>query len=181
MNVLDIGCGLNKFVGAIGLDRVALPGVDVVHDFDKFPYPFPDNSFDRVVLRHCLEHVADPIKTMEEIFRIATPNAEIEIHTPHFSSANAFGDPSHKHRFSLITFDFFSPKANYGYVTFARFERISRDVEFWPFHDRFPRFTYAVFGLKRLVLSHPVFYERFFTFLFPLKEFSVRLRVIKNP
>ncbi len=36
MQVLDIGCGKNKRLGAIGMDRIALTGVDVVHDLDVF-------------------------------------------------------------------------------------------------------------------------------------------------
>jgi hypothetical protein len=42
---LDIGCGKSKTSGCIGIDRVTLPGVDVVHDLDQFPWPFPDDEF----------------------------------------------------------------------------------------------------------------------------------------
>lgn len=37
---LDFGCGQKKEPDSIGLDGFASPGVDVVHDFDIFPYPF---------------------------------------------------------------------------------------------------------------------------------------------
>ena len=37
MKVLDVGCGTAKVNGAIGIDRINLPGVDVVHDLNKFP------------------------------------------------------------------------------------------------------------------------------------------------
>jgi len=55
---LDVGCGQRKLPGAIGLDRVALPGVDVVHDLNVLPYPFPDNEFNEIYARHVIEHVA---------------------------------------------------------------------------------------------------------------------------
>lgn len=180
-SVLDVGCGPCKEAGAIGLDRVALPGVDLVHDLEVFPYPVEDNSFDRILVRHCLEHLGDVVRVLEELHRIARPGGSIEIHTPHYSSANAWGDPTHKHAFALHTFDLFAAGAPHGYVTSARFLLERREVEFWPFHDRWPRLNGGSFGLRRLVRRHPVFYERFLAFIFPLKEFSVRLRVVKEP
>lgn len=44
--MVDLGCGNAKTVGAIGVDNVALPGVDVVHDLLDFPYPFDTGSAD---------------------------------------------------------------------------------------------------------------------------------------
>ena len=46
---LDVGCGRDKIPGALGVDRVALPGVDVVHDLDSYPWPFEDSSFEALV------------------------------------------------------------------------------------------------------------------------------------
>ena len=39
LNILDLGCGSVKAEGAVGLDNVGLPGVDIVHDLLDFPYP----------------------------------------------------------------------------------------------------------------------------------------------
>jgi len=52
--ILELGCGANKTPGAVGVDRVAGPGVDVVHDLSRLPWPFPDNTFDEVRLSHIL-------------------------------------------------------------------------------------------------------------------------------
>ena len=38
--MLDIGCGLRKVEGSVGMDKFKLKGVDVVHDMEKIPYPF---------------------------------------------------------------------------------------------------------------------------------------------
>ena len=54
--VLDLGCGPHKLPGAVGIDLQQLPGVDVVHNLDIFPYPFEANSFDEVHCYHVLEH-----------------------------------------------------------------------------------------------------------------------------
>ena len=39
---LDIGCGANKAPGFVGMDMRALPGVDIVHDVEQYPWPLPD-------------------------------------------------------------------------------------------------------------------------------------------
>ena len=39
MKILDLGCGSVKVEGAVGLDNVGIPGVDIVHDLLDFPYP----------------------------------------------------------------------------------------------------------------------------------------------
>ena len=50
--ILDLGCGLekNRYRSddpndeIIGLDRLPLPGVEVVWDCEKLPLPFPDET-----------------------------------------------------------------------------------------------------------------------------------------
>jgi hypothetical protein len=42
---LHLGCGTNIKKDWINLDFVKLKGVEVVHDLNKFPYPFKDNTF----------------------------------------------------------------------------------------------------------------------------------------
>ena len=49
MKILDLGCGPIKLNGAIGLDNVALPNVDIVHDLLNFPYPIDNESFDKML------------------------------------------------------------------------------------------------------------------------------------
>ena len=71
MKKLNVGCGDDIKEGYTNLDFVKLGGVDVVHDLNKFPWPFKDNTFDRVYASHVLEHVDDLIKIMKEIQRIS--------------------------------------------------------------------------------------------------------------
>ena len=63
--ILDIGCGRKKLSGAIGLDYVARPGVDVVSDLNK-RLPFPDEEFEIVHSNQVLEHIPNMIGLMEE-------------------------------------------------------------------------------------------------------------------
>lgn len=54
---LDIGCGASKNVGFIGMDYRPLPGVDIVHDVELFPWPLPDESVVVAVASHLVEHI----------------------------------------------------------------------------------------------------------------------------
>ena len=67
-----------------------MDNVDTVHDLDKFPWPFHDNYFDRIIFKHSIAHLDNVLKVMEETHRIGKPGAIIEIITPHFSCDNYF-------------------------------------------------------------------------------------------
>ncbi|MGD8393963.1 MAG: methyltransferase domain-containing protein [Candidatus Eiseniibacteriota bacterium] len=179
IRTLDLGCGTRKIPGAFGVDRVDLPGVDLVHDLDTHPYPIADSTFDRIVMRHVAEHVDDVVALMAEIHRIGRPGATVVIHVPHYTSTSAYIDPTHRHYFSLLTFDFFCGETEHPYVLDSTFEMIERRVECWRLHDRLPWVPGHWLGLRWLAERHPVVYERFLAFLFPLKELTVRLRVVK--
>ena len=96
MKVLDVGCGTCKFEGAIGMDRLKLPGVDVVTNVEQFPWPFEDNTFERVIFKHSLSHFHDIVPVMEEVHRICKPGAIIDILAPHYTCDNFLTDPTHK-------------------------------------------------------------------------------------
>lgn len=54
---IDLGCGAHKQPGFVGLDVRALPGVDVVCDLTKFPWPLPDACASLVMSSHLMEHL----------------------------------------------------------------------------------------------------------------------------
>ena len=56
---LNIGCGKDIKPEFVNLDNVKLPGVNLVHDLDKFPWPFEDNSFEYIRAISVLEHLED--------------------------------------------------------------------------------------------------------------------------
>ncbi len=39
MRILDVGCGINKLAGSIGIDRNPASRADVICELDQFPYP----------------------------------------------------------------------------------------------------------------------------------------------
>lgn len=99
--VVDLGCGRSKVPGSIGLDCFKDPAVDVVHDLDVFPYPFGNDSLDAVYLNHCIEHLLDPKRTLEECLRIVRPQGNIFITVPHVTNLASFGDVTHRRYFSF--------------------------------------------------------------------------------
>jgi len=135
MRILDVGCGLNKFPGAIGIDRNPASRADVRCDLDRLPYPFRDGSFDRVRAVHVLEHVADVIAAMEEFHRLLAPGGRLLIVTPHFSDFSSFCDPTHRRHLSSFSFRYFGDDhGGFGYYSRARFREIFvrvRLLAFW--------------------------------------------------
>jgi SAM-dependent methyltransferase len=110
--ILNIGCGGVKIPNSVGVDFDPKTCADVLHDLEQFPWPFPDNSFDRVVCSHILEHLHNPRKALFEIHRMSRPGAVIEIATPHYSSPDSWGDITHYMHFSLKTLEPFCQPGN---------------------------------------------------------------------
>lgn len=106
LNKLNIGCGNNILPGWVNLDISALPGVDVVHNIEQLPLPFPDEQFDEILCQDILEHV-DYIPVLRDLLRIMKKGAVLTIRAPHFTSKFNYTDPTHKKMFSISTFDFF--------------------------------------------------------------------------
>jgi SAM-dependent methyltransferase len=127
--ILELGCGRTKHPHAIGIDRVPLPGVDVVHDLNRGPYPFEDDTFDEVYAVHVVEHLDSILAVMEEIHRITRPNARVVIITPHHSDAISWQDPTHRWHLTSYSFSYFEPTYHTNYYTRARFRIRSKHVE----------------------------------------------------
>ncbi|MBI1724073.1 MAG: methyltransferase domain-containing protein [Candidatus Tectomicrobia bacterium] len=108
MRILDVGCGRAKARGAVGLDLNPATDADVLGDASRHGFPFREACFDRVVVRHIVEHVESPVRFLEEIHRVARDGAEVEGVTPHFSNPCSFADPTHRHHFSVLFLDFFT-------------------------------------------------------------------------
>lgn len=178
--ILDLGCGSRKTNGAIGVDQCPLPGVDIVHDLNAYPYPLEDNQFDEIHLCHIVEHIDHVERFMQEVHRVGKPGALVLIDTPHYTSCNSYKDPSHKHHFSLLTFETFCGDTEHPYLYKEKFEQVTSHVRFWPFNDKIQWLSFATFGMGGGVAKyHPSFFERFLAFLFPIKDFQIQLKIIK--
>lgn len=181
MKILDIGCGKKKYQSpnkkdiVVGLDITKLPGVDKIHNLEKFPWPFKNNEFDLIISNHVLEHVSDLIKTMEEIWRISKPGCTIKINVPFFSFHRAFQDPTHKRFFTIDTFEYFSEKSELNYYSKARFELVKRRIGF--FANSIPKIISK--PIEFFINLNQKLYERFFPYIFPANNLYFELKTIK--
>ncbi|MEK6954503.1 MAG: class I SAM-dependent methyltransferase [Candidatus Micrarchaeota archaeon] len=126
---LDLGCGLAKKKGYVGLDSVKLPGVDIVADLNK-KLPIEDSSVDEVLARFVLEHVDNIFFTMEEIHRILKPGGKLTAFIPYWNSYYTFADLQHTRGYVENSFDCFTEDgareySSLNYYTKARY-RIDR-------------------------------------------------------
>jgi SAM-dependent methyltransferase len=129
LKTLDVGCGLNKYPGSIGIDRNAASRADVLCDLDFFPYPFRDESFQSIRAVHVIEHVSDVIKAMEEFHRLLRAGGRVLIITPHYTDFSSFCDPTHRWHLNSYSFRYFGEDhAGFGYYSQRRFREISIHV-----------------------------------------------------
>jgi SAM-dependent methyltransferase len=105
----DLGCGQRKQEGFIGVDCVAIGGVDIVFNLESYPWTFAkDNSVDEVYCSHYIEHVHEIHKFMDEIYRILKPEGKATIIAPYWSSIRSMQDPFHVRPISEATFLYYN-------------------------------------------------------------------------
>ena len=128
--ILDVGCGIKKHPGAIGIDRNTASSADVICDLDRAPLPFAANSFHRILAIHVIEHMTDVMRTMEEFHRCLRPGGSLRIETPHYSDFSSFCDPTHRSHLTSFSFKYFGEKhGGFGYYSQARFHEVSVRVK----------------------------------------------------
>ncbi len=126
VRILDVGCGIRKAPGAIGIDRNPASAADVLCDLDRLPYPFADASFDRLEATHVIEHVADVLRTMEEFHRLVKPGGRVRVVTPHYTDFSSFCDPTHRWHLNSFSFRTFGEDhGGFGYYTTSKYREIS--------------------------------------------------------
>ncbi len=171
---LDIGCGLNKRPGAVGLDRNPRTAADVLSDIDSGRLPFLDGSFRSVCLIHVIEHVADVVATMEEAHRVLRPGGRLLIETPHYSDASSFADPTHRWHLSSFSFRYFTEAGGFDYYSSHRFRQVRLRVKLL----RFWRLLGFEFAVNRS-LAFRKFWEYYLCFLIRGKALVFEFEALK--
>lgn len=130
--IINLGCGKTRIPQSCGVDSVAIPGsVDVIHNLNSLPYPFPDNYADEIHFYHVLEHLDNPVEKIEEIHRILKLDGVLLMRVPHFSSNGAFTDITHKRPFSYFSFDIFQSGNYHSYYSNVQFEIINKQIKYF--------------------------------------------------
>ena len=96
---LNLGCGNKILEGYVNVDKFEYYQCNIVHDLEKFPYPFEPDSVDEILLKHVLEHIGqDPDVfngVIKELYRISKNQALIDITVPHPRHDDFLADPTH--------------------------------------------------------------------------------------
>lgn len=102
---INLGCGHRKMMNAVNVDAFEICKPDVLHDLNKFPYPFSDNSADLITAFHVMEHLEDWWGAVGECARILKPGGRLEIRVPDPSSSTAITYRDHLHVIDARSFD----------------------------------------------------------------------------
>jgi len=139
--ILHLGCGGKPTIEqpAVNVDIRPLRGVDVVYDLNDLPWPWKDGEFDKIDATDIVEHLADVVATVEEMWRVLEPGGMLWIRGPHQFGRNWLSDPTHLRAFNEFSFDYLDPNLPNGryldYLTDRKFrvlqaERDGDDVVF---------------------------------------------------
>ena len=112
---INIGAGYKRYPDFINLDSDNNCDPDIIIDLDNvcLRLPFDDNSVDKVIAHHILEHIGSGyFKLLQEIYRVCKPGALIDIKVPHPFHEVYLNDPTHKRPITVEGFRLFSKKAN---------------------------------------------------------------------
>lgn len=129
---------------------VDLHSADIIEDLNRPWEEFEDNSVGVIRAYHILEHLDDPIHFFNEAYRVLAPGGFLLIEVPSVNGMGAFGDPTHKKFFNLLTFEYFT---NQRFARFiqpqyeGRFQK-ARVVEYWWTDPKIPVISAQLIALK---------------------------------
>jgi len=134
---INLGAGTDIRDGWQNHDLSSLDGIEVTHDLNERPWPWADSSADEVLALDVIEHMDDFLQTMEELWRILKPRAQVAVRVPYMGSWSFVADPTHKRSFHETTFMHFDPSSAYckdrSYYSSARFRILSYNYVIAPF------------------------------------------------
>lgn len=148
---LDLGCGNRKRSGYLGIDTVALEGVDMVCDL-KDGLPQADDSVDGIYSSFFLEHLSDTVGIFQEMYRVCKDGALVEFRVPYYQSVTQYKDPTHRAAVMPEMMRYFSDEMWYGsdYGIGTNFRLIKTEFHYLsPFH---------LFASKKLFFLWPLTY-----------------------
>ena len=137
--MLDIGCATGRLLYEFKLKNWDVTGVEIcreaalygmekrdlrIHTSPLEEISFPDNSFTFIHASHLIEHLNDPGKFLDEVYRILTPEGYFAVVTPNIAGfqARLFGDkwrsaiPDHMFLFSVKTLKKMSENSGFKFV-----------------------------------------------------------------
>ena len=129
---VDLGCGMFKRRGFIGIDVDPNSSADIVCDVTN-GIPLADDSVDYLVADNVLEHIGDDfVAVINEIWRVCRASGKVEVTVPVFPSPDAVSDPTHARYFTENTFNYLDRNSDF-------YKEYGRSYGFRPFDIRHRR------------------------------------------
>lgn len=123
MDQLNLGAGNKIIPGAVNHDLTKhRPEIDVAHDLNVLPWPWENETFDKIVAISVFEHLRiNLVEVLNECWRILRPGGILCVKLPYWQHDNAYVDPTHYWRFSVRSLMVFDPETklgiHYGFYT----------------------------------------------------------------
>ncbi len=113
---LNLGSGSKILKGYVNVDKFQYYNPDIVHNLEKFPYPFEDNSVDEILLSHVLEHIGQNPDVfnniIKELYRICKNNSIVDIRVPHPRHDDFISDPTHVRPITILGLQLYDKNLN---------------------------------------------------------------------
>lgn len=131
---LNMGCGFKKLNDHWNVDVESKCNPDEVLDFEKTPWPYEDNFFEKITADNILEHLGQDPKiftnVIKEMYRVSADQAEWFINVPHHRCDLFWDDYTHVRPLTAKTFRMFDQKVNFESIA----KKLS-DSTFGLYHD----------------------------------------------
>jgi SAM-dependent methyltransferase len=168
-HVLNLGCGEQSWGvngNYVGADIFPGKQVDVMVDLDGGKLPFPNASFDIVMLDQVVEHLLHVVPLLQECHRVLKEGGYLYLTTPHFSNLSSWVDPTHHKHYSLHSFGFifWEEKRVFTFPSIeGGFRKICEEITFAP-KQWFARMLYRMSSRR---------YEKYYCKLIPGRGIKV--------
>lgn len=110
---LDLGGGIDGRPGYVTVD---IQGGQIEADLTK-RWPFRDSSVGVLRASHLLEHLPDPIHSMNEAWRVLAPGGVFFIEVPSTDGKGAYQDPTHVSFWNQNSFLYYTRESQARYVS----------------------------------------------------------------
>lgn len=131
---LNMGCGFKKLHDHWNVDAESRCNPDQVLDFEQTPWPYEDDSFDRITADNVLEHLGQDSKVftsiIKEMYRVSKDGAEWFVSVPHYRCDLFWDDYTHVRALTPKTFKMFDQRYNYETI-----DRKMADSTFGLYHS----------------------------------------------
>lgn len=125
---VDLGGGIDPVPGYTVLDRMAGIRCDL-----EGSWPLADGAVGLLRAHDIVEHLREPVHTMNEAYRVLAPGGWLMIHVPSALGQGAFQDPTHRSFWVKNSFLYYTDRRYARYVPeFTGRFAVSRVIEWFP-------------------------------------------------